>query len=78
MTLNPTAKIRTAKAAGAKQHPPVIALLAFLFRPDFVVGMPVAFEIERFAFVTPSAVFKDFLLAIHIPSTQSYFDSLIS
>lgn len=37
--------------------PPVTAFIAFLFRPDFVVGIPVALAILRFALVTPSKVF---------------------
>lgn len=54
--------------AGIKQPPPVIILLAFAFRPDFVVGICVFLAIVLLAFDIPDAFLTalekaDFLLA---------------
>ena len=42
-----------------KQPLPFIILFTFLLRPDFVVGIPVNFEILRFAEVIPVALFQE-------------------
>ena len=58
MAMNPT-ETNTAIAVGIKQPPPVTILPIFLWRPDFVKGIPVALLIFRFALVTPMALFQE-------------------
>jgi len=41
------------------KQPPDASFPSFLCRPDFVVGMPVVFEMLRFAAVTPVARFHE-------------------
>ena len=51
---------------GNKQPPSVSILLVFRRLPDFVKGIPVAFDIFLLAFVVPSTFFQENATLTHL------------